>query len=297
MVTVLGSINLDIVVRVPRLPREGETVSGASHGLWPGGKGANQAVAARRAGAEVALFGAVGTDAFAAPALAMLRETGVDLSGVTTSDEATGIATIAVDAHGANAIAVSPGANRHATLPPHWKPARGMFLTQNEVPAAQLADAWDRAARAGLRVVHNAAPAVAHEAGSLRAVDVLVVNEGEFAKVARANGVGDRASHGNAGRLARRLDCTLIVTLGPAGALCAGRDGAIAMAAAPKVAVVDTTGAGDAFCGALAVALDEGAALPDALRFGCAAGSLACTVPGAQPSSPQRAAIDTLLRR
>ena len=296
MIVVLGSINLDIVVRVPRLPGEGETVSGTGHAMLPGGKGANQAVAARRAGAEVALFGAVGEDAFAEPALVTLRQTGVDLTGVRVMDRATGLATIAVDEAGANAIAVSPGANQLAALPDDWSPAgEGVLLTQNEVLPEPLFDAWARAKAAGWTVVHNAAPARGLSREEAANLDVLVVNEHEFATVAGAHGVGDRPSPGNAGRLARTIGCSVVVTLGAAGALAAGTGGELAMAKAPRVDVVDTTGAGDATCGALAVALFEGMALDRALAFAVTAGSLACTVEGAQPSSPDRAAIEAAL--
>lgn len=276
--TVLGSINLDFVAAAPSLPRPGETVTGATLARHPGGKGANQALAARRLGAEVALVGRVGRDPMAAEALALLRAGGVDLTGVAVDDTApTGVALIAVDPSGENQIVVAAGANHGVS--PQALPARfdGPLVLQLELPVGTVEAA---VARAADFVCVNLAPAAPVSDGLLGRADLLVVNEGEAAFYGEA-------LHRGAGRV--------VVTLGARGAVMFEGGREIARAAPPAVRAVDATGAGDAFVGALCVALLEVQAPEAALRFACAAGALAATRPGAQPSAPTRAEVEAII--
>jgi len=295
MVVVFGSINLDLVAQVARIPGPGETLAGRSFITAPGGKGANQALAAARAGAKVALFGAVGRDAFAASALANLEASGIDLSGVTGVDAATGVALIHVDAQGENAITVIAGANgsaRAAQVPDALLGPTTTLMLQLEVAIAEVATLAQRARARGARVMLNAAPAAAVSDDLLRLVDVLVVNEGEAAHIGAEHGLPAMLEHFAAWASAR-CGCAVIVTLGPRGALAVRGDERFSIAA-PPTRVIDTTGAGDALAGALAAALDRGASLRTALAEGIAAGSLACGAHGAQAALPQRGAIATL---
>lgn len=278
-IVVVGSVNLDLVATGTRLPSPGETVTGATFARHPGGKGANQALAARRLGAEVALIGRVGRDSMAEEALALLRAGGVDVSGCLAHESAaTGVALIAVDASGENQIVVAPGAN--ATLAPDALvlPDADVVLCQLELPVATVAKAATLAK--GLFCV-NLAPAAQVDDIVLQRADLVVVNETEAAFYGTA-------LHAARGKVA--------VTYGAKGAALFSGGAEIARAPAPKVHAVDATGAGDAFVGALVVALLE--AMPDgaALRFACAAGGLAATKPGAQPSLPLRADVDALVR-
>jgi len=289
VIVVVGSINLDLVARVARLPRPGETLAGTAFATSPGGKGANQALAARRAGAAVALVGAVGDDAFAPLALAELRSAGVDLARVRSVSGATGTALIQVDDAGENTIVVVAGANAAVTA----DMLAGLALTpattvvmQLEIPPATVRVVALKAAAAGARVVVNAAPAAPLEPALLDAVDVLIVNEHEAAIVAAHVGVAP-APAAFAAAMAARFGQAVIVTLGAGGALAAAA-GTTLRFAAPHVEVVDSVGAGDALVGALAAALDRGAPLAEALKEGIAAGSLACTRRGAQAALPSR---------
>lgn len=280
MVRVFGSINVDLVARVAHLPRPGETVAGTAFALAAGGKGANQALAARQAGAQVALHGAVGTDTFAATALAGLAAAGVDLRGVARVPRPTGVALINVEAHGENAITVVAGANgevRAARIADADLHAGTTVLLQLEVPLAEVAQVAQRARAGGARVVLNAAPASPVPDSLLECVDVFVVNENEAAFY--AGGVTDAATF--CAQWKERFGMTTVLTLGSRGAQ-AWTGGQLVHVAAPRVEVVDTTGAGDAFVGALAAALDEGSDLVAALRLGVAAGARACTWHGAQ---------------
>ncbi len=283
MVVVFGSINLDLVARVPRIPAAGETLAGESLAAVPGGKGANQALAARQAGADVAMYGAVGSDGFAAAALANLAAAGVDLAGVATVTGPTGVALINVDAHGENAITVVPGANAQAcaTAVPDVRLVRGTTLVlQLEVPVAGVVSLAVRAMARGARALLNAAPALPLPAAALAHLDLLIVNQHEAAACAAAWRLPD-APDAFAAAIRERFGVAAVITLGAAGAL-AVVDGAAVTVQPPPVAVVDTTGAGDAFVGALAAALDRGAGLAAALDAGVAAGAHACTYHGAQ---------------
>lgn len=275
--TVVGSINLDLVATGERLPAPGETVTGATLARHPGGKGANQALAARRLGAEVRLVGYVGADAAADEALALLRADGVDLNGVAVDEaEPTGVALIAVDARGENQIVVAAGANA-AFGPDRLPTPSGPLALQLELPIETVAAA---VARADGFVAVNLAPALPVPVAALRRADLLIANERE------AEAYGD-ALHAGDGLVA--------ITYGARGAVLFRGGAEIARAAPPAVAAVDTTGAGDAFVGALVVALLEGRAPEQALRFACAAGALAATKPGAQPALPRRAEVDAIL--
>jgi ribokinase len=279
LITVVGSINLDFVATAATLPAPGETVTGATLATHPGGKGANQALAARRLGAEVRMVGRVGADAMADQALALLKAGGVDLSGVAVDPAApTGVALIGVDAEGENQIIVAPGAN--AAFTPDLLPAviEGALICQMELPAATVAAA---VARATGFVCVNLAPALDVPDSVLQRADLIIVNQGE-------SEVYGKRLHGLPGVVA--------VTWGSRGAGLF-RDGArLATAEPPEVAVIDTTGAGDTFVGALTVALLEGMDQREALAFACAAGALTATRAGAQSSLPTRAEVEAVLK-
>jgi ribokinase len=290
-VLVFGSANADLVFRVPHLPAPGETVLGPGWRAMPGGKGANQAVAAARDGARVAFAGAVGRDAMAGIALAGLREAGVDLSLLAETDAPTGCAAICVDPMGRNQIAVASGANlsvRAAQVPD--SALRGAtLLLQMEVPRAETEGIIARARALGARVLLNLAPAAEVSRDALAALDLLIVNEGEAAWLGAAVGAA-----GEAASLSAALGCGVAVTLGERGAEAAGPFGAAA-APAFRVAAVDTTGAGDCWCGVLAAALDRGLPLAAAMRRAAAAAAISVTREGAAPSYPAAEDTDRML--
>lgn len=279
MITVVGSVNLDLVASGAPLPHPGETVTGARLARYPGGKGANQALAAARLGHKVRLIAAVGNDDMAEEALKLLRAGGVDLSATHyLNGETTGVALIAVSPEGENLIVVCPGANNALTASDVDGESIGHMLGVLEVPVSALLAAAKRAT--GL-VALNLAPALPVPEELLMQADLLVVNETEAAFYG--------ASLHALGRL-------VAISLGSDGAEL-WRDGArIASARPPSVRVVDTVGAGDTFFAALACALIEGMDEPAALTFAVAAGAAACTRPGAQPSLPARAEVEALLR-
>ena len=277
-IVVVGSVNLDLVATAASLPRPGETVTGATLARFPGGKGANQALAARRLGADVSLVAAVGNDAEAELALALLRAGCVDL-GACVVDPATptGVALIAVAGSGENQIVVAPGANRRLAIE-HVGDLRGdALICQLETPVAVLDEV---VRRFGGFVCVNLAPAAEVPAALLCAADLLVVNETEA------------AFYG--GRLTE-TGALVAETFGKRGARLSRRGEVVAEAAPPSVEAVDTTGAGDTFTAALTVALVEGMRPQRALEFACIAGALAATRAGAQPSLPMRVEVDALL--
>jgi len=280
VIVCFGSINLDLIFSLPYLPVAGQTVAGPALHIEPGGKGANQAVAAARDGAAVAFAGAVGGDALAEGALALLRANGIDLARVRTAGGATGCASICVDPEGRNLIAVASGANlaaREDTIEAALLGGTTTVLLQNECDAGQEAALIARA-RAG------PLPQAA-----LRAVDVLVVNEDEAAWVATRMGTSSDAA-----ALHAALGVDVVVTLGGAGLEADARAGHFRLdARAAKV--VDTTGAGDCFTGVLAAALDRGASFEQALRRANTAAGLCCTRPGTQGSMPTAAETDAAL--
>lgn len=296
-VCVLGSINMDIVLTVPRLPRPGETVSGASLQTHPGGKGANQATAAARLGARTELLGAVGADRYGETLLGYLGQAGVGISGVRRIEATdTGQAYICVAPDGENLIVTVPGANYAVTAelpPPELLSGHRVYLSQLEVPPAAVeAFLGSQAARSGRRLL-NAAPARADTAPVLALADIVIVNETELATycgLAQAPASGPGVE-----RLARELiagpDKTIVVTLGPEGAVAVSAD-SVETVAGHRVEAVDATGAGDCFCGALASALDAGAPLADALEFANVAAAIAVTRIGAGPSMPTRDEVE-----
>ncbi len=283
VILVFGSINIDVLVPLPRLPLPGETVLGGDYALLPGGKGANQALAARRAGATVMMAGAVGDDAFAALALANLRSDGVDLGLVRQVLRPTGCAAIMVGTGGENLIAVAPGANlavRADDVPDGVLGPGTLLLCQMEVPDAENWALLRRARAAGARAILNLAPAAPVEPEIFAMIDILVANQGEAAAL------------DDAAATARRLRQALVVTSGAAGSTALLADGGRIETPALPVEAVDTTGAGDAFVGVLAAGLDDGLALAPALRRASAAAGLACRARGAQSAMPDAAAID-----
>jgi ribokinase len=290
-VLVFGSVNADLMFRVPHLPAPGETVLGPGWRAMAGGKGANQAVAAAKDGARVAFAGAVGRDAMAGIATAALREAGVDLSLLAETDAPTGCAAICVDMSGRNQIAVASGANLavRAAQVPDSALRGGTLLLQMEVPRAETETIIARARRLGARVLLNLAPAAEVSRDALAALDLLILNEGEAAWIgARVGAAGDAAS------LSAALGCGVAVTLGERGAEAAGAFGT-AFAPAFRVAAVDTTGAGDCWCGVLAAALDRGAPIAEAMRRAAAAAAISVTREGAAPSYPSASETERFL--
>lgn len=295
MITVFGSTNLDQIGTVTRLPKPGETVAGGSFSMAPGGKGANQALAARRAGAEVLHVSAVGDDAFADLALDLLDKSGVDLTRMRKAEAATGIAMIFVDASGENVIAILPGANgtvsaQDAEAGLAGLTARDTLLVQQEVPQAATRRALEIAREKGARSILNTAPFLPDTAKLAPLADIVVANETEFSLLTgRPIDQLDAAMQDWVNRTGR----TIVVTLGPEGARARTPDGPISVPA-HKVKPVDTVGAGDTFCGYLAAGLDAGHSLEAALRRAAIAGSLACLKPGAQPAIPMKSDVDAI---
>jgi ribokinase len=284
-ILVAGSANLDFVVRATRIPAPGETVLGRGFRTYPGGKGANQAIACARSGGVCTdMLLALGDDPHAAPLEASLRKAGVGLHVLRTAGTPTGTAFICVSDDAENAITVAPGANT-CLAPEHLPPLAGVshLLMQLETPLASVI-AYAQAARAaGVTVVLNGAPAAELPAELLAALDLLIVNEGELATI---SGIGGNI---DAAMAALAVPC-LAVTLGARGArLRYGHTHVLQAGFA--VEAVDTTAAGDTFCGALVAELARGAGWPQALRFACAAAALACTRAGAQNSIPTREAV------
>jgi ribokinase len=269
-IAVVGSINLDLVATAARLPRPGETLTDATFERIPGGKGANQALAAARLGASVRLVGAVGDDPFADEALTLLREGGVDLEGVRRVPDTTGVALILVGGDGENQIVVAPGANRSAEAGD--VSGDDAVLCQLEIPVQTVAEAAHQARFFCL----NAAPARELPPELLDEVDLLVVNRFELEAVGAYDGL-------------------TALTLGPEGAVLLEGGEEIARAAPPPVTAVDGTAAGDAFTACLLVSLLEGRPRDEALRRACAAGAIAASRAGAQPSLPAAHELDAIL--
>ncbi|MEW4568306.1 ribokinase [Tautonia sp. JC769] len=303
-VVVLGSSGYDLTIRLPRLPRPGETLLGGELLRGPGGKGANAAIAARRAGAEVTFLTALGDDDFGRSLVEHDRKEGIDLSFArTVAGEANQVALIFVGDDGSNLIGVAPGASAHLTpedidaLPDGAFPAGGVLLACLEVPVATVARGLARAKARGMTTVLNPAPAdrAILENGILSHVDFLTPNQEEAAELAALPAGRVEQAIEAAKVLRDRGGCGVIVTLGARGCLVLGRDWGQNLVPAPEVRAVDTVGAGDAFNGALAVALAEGLGPVDAAVFACAAGSLAVTRPGAQGGLASRQEIEQVL--
>jgi ribokinase len=302
-VVVVGSINMDLVARSARIPHAGETVIGGDFRTVPGGKGANQAVAAARLGAQVSMLGRVGVDAFGSLLLDNLSNSGVDTTSIGRNVQAaSGIALIMVDDAGMNSILVAPGANMLLS-PADMDAAEEVIalaqvmLLQLEIPLETVMRAVQIAHAHGVKVVLNPAPAppgcLPPELTCL--VDVLAPNEFEAALLTGLPVDNDEQVRAAAAALRAKGAANVIITLGGRGALLASGEGFQHFPAFP-VKPVDTTAAGDAFVGSLGAALAEGRPLAEAMRWGSAAGALSTTRKGAQPSLPQRSEVEALLR-
>jgi ribokinase len=292
MIVCFGSINLDLIFPLPYLPVAGQTVLGRAMKLEPGGKGANQAAAAARDGARVAFAGAVGRDSLAEQALATMRAAGVDLSRVAVTDTSTGAAGICVDPEGRNQIAVASGANllaREAQVEDALLGPATTVLLQGECDLGETAALVARAKARGARVVLNLAPPAPLPLATLKALDVLVVNEDEGAWLGKHLG-----TDGSAAGLHAALGVPVVMTLGGDGLQAATAKGVTALPAR-KVTVVDTTAAGDCFTGVLAAALDRGQTLAEAIDRANVAAGLCCSKAGSQGSLPFQAETDAAL--
>lgn len=282
-VVVLGSANVDLVMRVARYPGAGETVTAERVGELPGGKGLNQAVAAARAGARTSFVGTVGDDEHGRMLAGVLAVEGIDITALGRSTTATGMAVIALHSDGDNSIFVLPGANAHLEVD---EAGRGLIagstvmVAQLEVPISAVNDALHVARAAGVRTILNAAPAAPLDDSLLESVDVLVVNEHEAALL---GGHGDPIRA--AAALGRSVGLT-VVTLGSEGAAVVSRDGSVERHPGLPANAVDTTGAGDTFVGVLAAALAAGGSTRLAVERGVAAGAVAVERIGAVPSIP-----------
>jgi ribokinase len=303
MILVIGSANIDFVTQAPDIPRAGETVLGRSLTLFPGGKGANQAVACAKAGgAETHFLSAMGSDMFAETLKGALQAAGVFDHSLPLADEPTGSAFICVSDHGENAITVVPGANFALTPERAIQAARPLLaradcrwiLLQSEIPTETNTALASLAKAAGIRVTLNAAPASDLPDALLATIDILIVNAIELETIVsqRAPGLTTIADQ------IRTLPTpTVVVTLGAEGCWLKEPDGTQQQTPAFSVAAIDTTGAGDAFAGAFVAAIDQGATSQEAVRFASAVGAIACTALGAQSSTPTREAVDAFLRR
>ena len=297
-IIVVGSLNADLVVRTPRFPQPGETISGEDLKIIPGGKGANQTVAAARQGASVAMVGRVGNDSFGPALINNLTQNNVDTSHVQMDPgSATGTAIIVVDANGQNSIVLSPGGNGRVTSADLSDvPFRDyqLLLLQLEIPVETVLAAAQRAKESGLRVVLNPAPARPLPEELLSLPDFLVPNENELSLLTNLP-VNDIASAENAAKtLLERGMPNVIVTLGANGALIVSKE-ITKHVPSFTVEVVDTTAAGDAFIGGFASALLQNKSVEEAVRYGCACGALAATKFGAQPSLPTKAEAERFM--
>ncbi|MEQ8652191.1 MAG: ribokinase [Kiloniellales bacterium] len=298
-VTVFGSINLDLIAHVGHLPQPGETVTGGNFLSAPGGKGANQALAAARAGAQTTLLGAIGQDAFAEQTLPLLKAAGVDLGRLARLNASTGTALILVDGKGENLIAVASGANYELSLSAldGFTPSGDtVFLSQLEMDLEVTAEVLKRARAAGARVLLNLAPFRPEVVRFLGEADLLLLNEGEAASLAGCLGLGAMPDVRLCPSLAEATQRDVVITLGARGLVAhiAGRPIALP---APEISAIDTVGAGDAFCGFLAAHLAKAGQVDAAgLSFAATAGALTCTRQGAQTAIPTRLEVEALLR-
>ncbi len=300
-VTVVGSLNVDLVARAARLPAAGETIIGTASLAVEGGKGLNQAVAAARLGAPTAIVGLVGDDPFGDQLLALLAAEGIDASGIGRAHgTGTGVAHITVDDAGRNTIVVVPRANAMLTedlMAEHWSVVTGAaaVLVQLEIPLATVRATLVRARAAGAMTILNPAPAADLDDSLLGLCDLVVPNETEAAALTGLDTSVDRGARAAAAALVERGAGRAVVTLGERGAVWMAADGAAGQVIAFPVTPVDSTAAGDAFCGALAAALAAGSGLEAALQRASVAGALATTAVGAVTSLPTAAAVDAAL--
>lgn len=295
MITVFGSINLDLIGKVSRIPKPGETVPGTDFSRAAGGKGANQALAARRAGAAVRIIGSAGRDGMGDEALALLDAGGVDLSQVRRSALAQGVAMIFVDEAGENVIGILPGANSETSIEDAERTltdlsSKDVLVVQQEIAPGSTIRALSMASERGARSILNTAPFLPTTREAAKRADIVVANETEFSLLAGEGPLEQKMAEYVAatGRI-------IIVTLGPEGARAQGRDGLSISVPAHKVTPVDTVGAGDTFVGYFAAGLDAGLALEVAMRRAAVAASLACLKPGAQPAIPMAAEVDAVM--
>jgi ribokinase len=295
-IIVAGSLNMDLVVRSPRHPKPGETLLGGDFHTFPGGKGANQAVAAARVGAMTSMIGRVGKDAFGDALLGNLRQNGVETKHVTQEGNASGVALITVSDDGQNTIVVAQGANALLSTEDIDRAIElftpgSVLLTQLEVPIATITHAVEVAKAHGVTVVLNPAPAQSLDKSLLAMADYLVPNQHELALLTGEDDV-------DAGVEAlRSLGVrSVLVTLGGEGSLLVSETTRL-QTPAYRVKAVDTTAAGDAFVGAFGAALAAGNSTSEAVRWGTAAGAIAVTRTGAQPSLPTRAEVEALLAK
>jgi ribokinase len=310
-IVVVGSLNMDLVVEVPVIPRPGETVLGKNFATFPGGKGANQAVAAARLGARVSMIGRVGKDAFGDQLLASARADGIDVTRVGRDEKAaSGVAMIAVDVQGQNSIAVASGANFRLTAEHVRRAWAGLgqldvLVMPLETPLETIAAAVSLARESGVKVILNPAPARDLPLDLLAGIDVLAPNEPETALLTGMPVGTSEESRAAAKKLLQLGVGSVVLTLGSRGALVldgapsedGGANAHFTLVPAHPVEVVDTTAAGDTFMGGLAVALGEGKTLVQAARFANAAASLSVTKHGAQPSMPTREEVDLILQK
>lgn len=297
-ITVLGSYNTDLTTFTPRMPQPGETILGSGFKTGPGGKGSNQAVAAARVGAWVSFVGRIGQDMFGEMALRTWKEAGVDTACVRqSSEQATGVATILVDSHGENMIVVASGAN-FAVSPADVEAAADaianskVVLTQLETPLPAVRRLLELGRAQGVLTILNPAPGQPLDRDLLALCDIITPNQTEAEII---TGVPSTDAESAARALREHGARTVVMTLGGEGVLLYDNQGPRRFAAFKVDRVVDTTGAGDAFNGALAVALAEGRSMPDAIRFASATGAISVTRPGATESMPTRAEVDALL--
>ncbi len=299
-ILVIGSLNADLVVRSPRFPQPGETISGEDLQTIPGGKGANQAVAAARQGANVAIVGRVGSDSFGPFLVENLKSNQVDTSHVLTDNSATGTAIIIVDSNGQNSIVLSPGANAQVSKQDvNSAPDAKILLLQFEIPMDTVLHAAKRYKTMGTTVILNPAPAREIPEELLTQIDILVPNETELGLLTNKKVNDIRSAELAAKELLQRGVKIVIVTLGANGALVVTHE-STAHIPSFKVNVVDTTAAGDSFIGGFAAKLMEsGSLLADsiqsAVRYGCACGALAATKFGAQPSLPTKEEVEKFI--
>ncbi|MBY0502004.1 MAG: ribokinase [Alphaproteobacteria bacterium] len=300
MIVVFGSLNIDMVMRVEKMPRPGDTVLCPSYRMVAGGKGANQAVAASKAGASVKLFGKVGDDEFGRIVLTALKESSIDLTGVSVSKESsTGCATICVNAQGENMITVASGANlnvREKEIPDFLLAKENVLLLQMETPIEENWNIIRRAKKFGARIILNLAPAHDIPQDILESLDILVLNQIEATLLALHLGFDVISPTVAARRIAANYGITCVVTLGKLGAIACSSEGTWEVKAM-DIDAVDTTAAGDAFVGVLAASLDRGEEMPVALRRASVASGLACLNAGAQASLPTIPQIEAHLKK
>lgn len=301
MIIVFGSNVLDLFFHTPDLPPRDQNRFLDSHDEAPGGKGANQAVAAAKAGAKVHFSGALGRGGHGRQMFDNLNECGVDASGINFIDGPSGLATIFVDeTDGTHRIVVSHGANLKAKqewIPDHLLNPDAIVLVQGELPIIETEKLLERSKKRGARTVMNFAPATSQLTdNALHHLDYIILNEHEANAVAQQQGMNSDDKQEFAQNLHKKFNLTTIVTLGPDGSICAGDEG-VTKVSALKIKAVDTVGAGDAFVGYLTASLDQGLSLPDALKYAAVAGSLACTRVGAQTAVPEAREVASYLNQ